>query len=97
MSNIIEILKKGAADPLTLAPKIGDKAFRASIDKGAASPYMEVCQAAGREFYGGKTDDITLIVAQVTTTAIAKPVKPQGTTSDATPGKLAKSAKPDKK
>lgn len=51
------------SDLLELANKIAYYAYRLSLDEYTPSPFSEEAKANGYDFVGGKSDDITVIVA----------------------------------
>lgn len=46
-----------------MAKLIATYAYRLSLDAGYASPFARSAKAHGKNFQGGKSDDITVIVA----------------------------------
>lgn len=52
-------------DPERVAWALAEQAYHISLSRNAYTPYMIASINAGREFYGGKVDDITVIVAYI--------------------------------
>ena len=52
-------------EPRAAAIQIADAAYRLSLDPTYHSPFTKRSIEAGRPFYGGKSDDITVVVGQV--------------------------------
>lgn len=62
---IEEQVAGGELNPIKIANKIGEKAFKASLDQNHMSPFAKAAKRYGYRFIGGKSDDITIIVARV--------------------------------
>ncbi|KAK4486341.1 hypothetical protein RD792_009012 [Penstemon davidsonii] len=61
IQNIVH--KSSGAEPEQVARTIAEHAYYNSIDKAAPTPFTEACFEEGHERYGGKEDDITVIVS----------------------------------
>lgn len=53
-------------DPKITAEKIATRAQQRAMDKSKQTPFSASAQGAGYRFYGGKLDDITVVVSYVT-------------------------------
>lgn len=61
---IVEALRVGL-EPQIAAQKIAALARQRATDKNRQSPFAAAAQEAGYRYYGGKLDDITVVVSYV--------------------------------
>lgn len=67
---VLAILRKNAKAPHTfeslnnLARQLALEAYEAASSSTRPTPFAQACKEAGKRFFGGKMDDITVIVAQ---------------------------------
>jgi len=66
----VEAQRSGLGAQAT-AQKIAALARVRALDKHRQSPFAAAAQEAGYRFYGGKLDDITVVVSYVTSAAAA--------------------------
>jgi len=64
--NVGKTLEGGKMELKEISEEIADKAFRVSVDPGAITPWVEQAKCHGMNFIGGKSDDITVLVAKAT-------------------------------
>ncbi|XP_010465009.1 PREDICTED: probable protein phosphatase 2C 80 [Camelina sativa] len=57
---------RAGLDPKATAQKIADLARQRAVDKKRQSPFATAAQEAGYRYYGGKLDDITVVVSYIT-------------------------------
>ncbi|EOA13448.1 hypothetical protein CARUB_v10026491mg [Capsella rubella] len=57
---------RAGLDPKATAQKIADLARLRAVDKKRQSPFAAAAQEAGYRYYGGKLDDITVVVSYIT-------------------------------
>jgi protein phosphatase PTC7 len=67
---IVEALRVGLS-PHAAAQKIAALARQRAMDKNRQSPFASAAQEAGYRYYGGKLDDITVVVSYVRTASSA--------------------------
>ncbi|XP_073131791.1 probable protein phosphatase 2C 80 isoform X4 [Henckelia pumila] len=63
--DVANFLGGAGADPDQFARSIAEHAYYNSIDKSAFTPFTEASLRNGMEYFGGKKDDITVVVAFV--------------------------------
>lgn len=56
-------------DPQATAQKIAALARQRALDKNRQTPFSTAAQEAGFRYYGGKLDDITVVVSYVASTS----------------------------
>lgn len=59
------IIEKFGRDLKMISDRLANLAFEHSLDKGYFSPFEKQARKNGKGFKGGKSDDITVVVAQV--------------------------------
>lgn len=57
--------------PQVTAQKIAALARQRALDKNRQTPFSSAAQEAGFRYYGGKLDDITVVVSYITRSAVA--------------------------
>lgn len=62
---VVEALRTGL-EPEATAKKIAALAQQKAMDRNRQSPFAAAAQEAGYRYFGGKLDDITVIVSYVT-------------------------------
>ncbi|KAM7474839.1 hypothetical protein LguiB_022082 [Lonicera macranthoides] len=62
---IVNVKREKGLDEHEIATILSDRAYETSINTLAITPFMEASKKVGRIHYGGKKDDITVIVASV--------------------------------
>ena len=60
---IDDVTKGGATDPSILAKSIASYAYKLSLDTKYNSPFAQSAKLHRLRFMGGKSDDITVVVA----------------------------------
>ncbi|XVF59589.1 hypothetical protein PTKIN_Ptkin07bG0288000 [Pterospermum kingtungense] len=67
-SAVVNALRAGFSPELT-AKKIAAMARESAVDKNRQTPFASAAQGAGFRYYGGKLDDITVVVSYITSSA----------------------------
>lgn len=65
IEDIAKLVILSGGDPEQAAWAIAEHAYYNSVDETAVTPFTEDSWMAGKEYVGGKKDDITVIVAQI--------------------------------
>ncbi|CAM6101009.1 unnamed protein product [Calypogeia fissa] len=68
LTTVVVQAVRGGLDPQKTAEKIAALAKSRAQDKNRQTPFSTAAQDAGFRFYGGKMDDITVIVSYITST-----------------------------
>uniref|UniRef100_A0A7N0T859 Protein phosphatase n=1 Tax=Kalanchoe fedtschenkoi TaxID=63787 RepID=A0A7N0T859_KALFE len=67
---VVHAVKSGL-EPQAAAQKIAALARQRALDKNRQTPFSTAAQEAGFRYYGGKLDDITVVVSYITSSASA--------------------------
>lgn len=62
---------RAGLEPSAMAQKIAAMARQRAMDKTRQTPFATAAQEAGFRYYGGKLDDITVVVSYVAASAFA--------------------------
>ena len=65
---VVHAVRAGFSPELT-AKQIAALARERAVDKNRQSPFAKAAQDAGLRYYGGKLDDITVVVSYITSSA----------------------------
>ena len=65
---VVHALRAGFCPELT-AKQIAALARERAVDKNRQTPFAKAAQDAGFRYYGGKLDDITVVVSCITSSA----------------------------
>ena len=68
LMGIVVQSSRAGLNPETTAQNIAALARKRAGDRSRQTPFSTAAQEAGFRFYGGKMDDITVIVSYITTT-----------------------------
>ena len=66
ISAVVVSAVRAGLEPQVTAQKIAALARERALDRTRQSPFAAAAQAAGFRYYGGKLDDITVVVSYIT-------------------------------
>ena len=72
---VVHAMRAGL-EPQVTAQKIAALARQRALEKDRQTPFSAAAQEAGFRYYGGKLDDITVVVSYITATKDVSPLYP---------------------
>lgn len=63
--DVVKMASEVGCNPRQVAWAVAEHAYDKSTSRKAYTPFMQASLACGREFSGGKVDDITVVVANI--------------------------------